>query len=199
MPNDNGEKMMTRKTWYGLVTVLLLSALTAGYLMADDDDDDEGGDHHERVGVVDRMHGANPRMLVPVDNKVWRTECASCHTLYHPALLPARSWLKIMTGLDKHFGENATLETKTRNEITAFLMANAADTRGGLRGARIAEALGDATPLRFTDTMYFKRKHHELSSAVFKRPTIGSPANCLACHPGANSGDFEEERVRIPR
>jgi hypothetical protein len=190
---------MTRKKWFTLIAVLVLSSLSAGILLADDDDDDDEGEH-ETIGSVDRAHGASPRMLVPADNAAWRTECAACHTLYHPALLPARSWTQMMGGLASHFGENATLDTKVRAEILGFLVANAADGRGGLRGARIAESIpAGQTPLRFTDTMYFKRKHHELAAAVYKRAKIGSPANCMACHPGANGGDFEEERVNIPR
>lgn len=188
---------MQTQYWLRLAAVLLLTLVPAGLILADDDDDDD--DDHDEIGLVDRTHGASPRMLVPAGNAAWRTECAACHTLYQPALLPARSWEKMMTGLAEHFGENATLDTRTRVEITGFLVANAAGRSGG-RGARIAETIPPAqTPLRITDTMYFKRKHHELSVSVYKRPKIGSPANCMACHPGANAGDFAEDRVKVPR
>jgi hypothetical protein len=34
---------------------------------------------------------------------------------------------------------------------------------------------------------------------MFKRAAIKSPANCTACHRDAAQGDFEEDRVRIPK
>ena len=39
----------------------------------------------------------------------WRTECSSCHIAYPARALPAASWKKIMSGLDKHFGVDASL------------------------------------------------------------------------------------------
>jgi hypothetical protein len=34
---------------------------------------------------------------------------------------------------------------------------------------------------------------------VWKRPKVGSPSNCMACHKGAEQGDFSEHAVAIPR
>ncbi|MDZ4210776.1 MAG: cytochrome C, partial [Methylotenera sp.] len=58
------------------------------------------------------------KQMPAVANAKWKAECGSCHMLYHPGLLPERSWNKMMAGLDKHFGENASLDTATRDEIT---------------------------------------------------------------------------------
>jgi hypothetical protein len=38
-----------------------------------------------------------------------------------------------------------------------------------------------------------------VSAATFKRAAIKSPANCTACHRDAAQGDFEDDRVRIPK
>ncbi|MDP3306630.1 hypothetical protein [Methylotenera sp.] len=38
-----------------------------------------------------------------------------------------------------------------------------------------------------------------MSSATFKRKSIGSAANCVACHKGAEKGDFSESQIKIPR
>ncbi len=56
-------------------------------------------------------------------------------------------------------------------------------------------------PLRITETAWFQRKHdsHEIRPEIWKRAAVKSPANCAACHPGAGKGDFEEDRIRIPR
>ena len=47
-----------------------------------------------------------PRDMPPA----YRQECASCHTAYPPGMLPAASWQRIMTGLDKHYGTDAALD-----------------------------------------------------------------------------------------
>ena len=138
--------------------------------------------------------------LPPVDNAKWKAECASCHSLYHPALLPDRSWRALMGGLDKHFGENASLDAATQKEIADFLAANAANRSNHRRAAKIAQSVpATATPLRISETPYFVRKHHEIGADVWKRKAIGSKANCVACHPDADKGNFAEDRIRIPR
>ena len=40
-------------------------------------------------------------------------ECAACHTAYPPGLLPAASWNRVVTGLDKHCGTDAALDAAT--------------------------------------------------------------------------------------
>jgi len=157
----------------------LIVALSAPTLVhaAEDEDEDEG------------------QSLPRVANANWKTECASCHTLYHPGLLPERSWRKLMSGLDKHFGENASLDPPAQREITDFLVKHSA--RAGSKYAKSVPA--SATPLRMTETNWFKREHRELRAEVWKRPKVGSSSNCMACHKGAEQGDFSEHGVAIPR
>lgn len=159
---------------------LILAASISGYLFADGD----GGD----------------RAFPSVNNAKWKSECASCHMLYHPALLPERSWRKMMASLDRHFGENAGVDAPTNKEIADFLAANAADRSNHRRARKIAQTIpAAATPLRSSDTAYFIRKHDELAAAVWQRKPIGSKANCTACHADAAQGNFDEHSVRIPR
>ncbi len=140
------------------------------------------------------------KALAPVSNPKWQAECSACHTLYHPGLLPERSWRRVMGSLDKHFGENASLDPVTQKEITAFLAANAADHADSRRSAKIAQSIpAGAAPLRITETAWFVRKHDEIRPDIWKRPKVGSAANCAACHSGAEKGDFAEANVRIPR
>lgn len=133
-------------------------------------------------------------------NAKWKAECSSCHMLYHPGLLPERSWKTMMVGLDKHFGENASLDQATRDEIANFLMLNAADKLDNRRSNRISQSIpANISPLRVSETRYFISKHDEISSSTFKRKAVGSASNCIACHRGAEKGDFSESQVRIPR
>ena len=132
----------------------------------------------------------------------WKAECSSCHMAYPPGYLPERSWRKLMTGLDKHFGENAGLDPVTTREITDYLVSNSAERSSDRRAGRFLGSLAaDAVPLRITETPYFRRKHdsREISPEVWKRPKVGSPANCTACHVGAERGDFSERNVKIPQ
>lgn len=179
--------------WMRLL-VLVVSVTSAGALLADGDRDSEERDEHKGV---ERASG----ILPPVSNAKWKAECGgSCHMLYHPALLPERSWVKVMAGLEKHFGENATLDKATRDEITTFLNANSSDKMNDRRSRRINQSITPSEePLRFTETEYFDARHDDISAATFKRKNIGSPANCVACHPMAEQGDYSENKVKIPR
>ena len=94
-----------------------------------------------------------------------------------------------MSGLDKHFGTDASLEPKTQTEITQWLMKNAATKE------KYAALAPDN---RITKTSWFIRKHDEVRPDVWKRAGVKSPANCSACHADATKGDFNEDRVRIP-
>jgi hypothetical protein len=121
----------------------------------------------------------------------YQQECASCHLAYPPGLLPAASWQRLMGGLERHFGTDASLDAESATLITRWLVANAGT------GRRVS-----ATPPpedRITRSAWFIHKHDEVAPSVWKRASIKSAANCLACHPGADRGDFEEDRVRIPK
>lgn len=169
-----------------LITLLAVFS-TSFWLLADDDD------HHERSRTLREL----PTMPT---HPTWKTECASCHQLYHPGLLPERSWKKMMSTLKDHFGENAELDAKAKADIEKFLTANSAENSNNRRAQKFLKSIASIeTPLRISDTPYFKRKHDEISPSVFKRKSIGSAANCLACHASAEKGYFDEHEVKIPK
>lgn len=124
-------------------------------------------------------------------NAKWAAECGGCHMAYPPGLLPASSWKKVMAGLDKHFGTNASLSAADTKEITDYLVKYASN-----------RWTSSAAPLRITDGQWFKTKHYdkkEISPAVWKRESVKSPGNCMACHSGADKGNFDEKSIRIPQ
>ncbi len=123
-------------------------------------------------------------------NAKFQQECAGCHMAFPPGLLPAASWTKMMAGLDKHFGVDASLTPAETTEITHFLVKNASNRWSA-----------STTPLRITDAAWFKTKHNsrEIAPDVWKRAAIKSPSNCSACHAGADKGDFNEHNIRIPK
>ena len=122
------------------------------------------------------------------DNARWKAECGSCHLAYPPQLLPAPAWRRIMAGLDKHFGADASLDPAAAAEIGAFLETHAG--RGRRANARI---------LRISESAWFRHQHDEVPAAAWTRPSVTSAANCAACHRAAERGDFSERNIRIPR
>jgi mono/diheme cytochrome c family protein len=150
--------------------VLLLTGGMMSIAHAEDDDDDE------------RAPTAN--------NVLWQTECGSCHVAFPPRLLPAESWRTVMSGLDKHFGSDASLDPAATREIGAFLQKNAGSNRHTSSGKPV---------LRITETRWFVREHDEVPDRVWKNPKVKSASNCAACHTGAESGNFNEHGIRIPK
>lgn len=142
------------------------------------------------LGACAKSNGEDrgrPVMPAHADAK-WQAECSSCHVAYPPGLLPAASWKKIMSALDKHFGTDASLSPPDTQEITLFLEKNASN-RWSAKSA----------PLRITESQWFKSKHSEVGAAIWQRAAIKSHSNCSACHSGAGKGDFDEDRVHIPK
>lgn len=119
-------------------------------------------------------------------------ECGSCHMVYLPQFLPQRSWRALLSGLNNHFGENASLDPATSKVILDYLVQHAADMPG--QDHRFIRGLAEtATPLRISDTPYWIRRHSEIPPEVFTHPKVQSKANCSACHQDAAKGGFEDE------
>jgi hypothetical protein len=103
-------------------------------------------------------------------SSIWQTECGICHMAFPPALLTQNNWQQMMQRLDKHFGVNASLEPKTRDEIAAFLQRNSGSSWG-----RSSESL------RITETGWFVKRHRS-GIAMLEKGRIKSLADCQVCH-----------------
>jgi hypothetical protein len=106
----------------------------------------------------------------------YRSECGSCHVAYPARLLPAASWRQLMASLDRHFGSDASLEARANEEIGRYLAANA---------GRRAPPPG-AEP-RITATRWFLKEHKG------EIPPAKNPADCIACHAGAEQGNYDDD------
>ena len=108
---------------------------------------------------------------------------------FPPALLTAPDWKRVMARLDKHYGDNATLDERTRRELESFLVRNAAiDSR----------MAGDGDPPRLTTSAWFQRKHRKVSATLWSDPRVKSAANCAGCHPRAEQGSYSEREITLP-
>lgn len=151
-----------------------------------------GGEARGDSGGDDLM----PRLT----HKNWQQECASCHLAYPPSMLPKASWRRMMGGLEQHFGENASLDPATQADILRFLEANAADSGTSRMGDKVMQRMDTKeAPLRITETRWFVRKHDEVPRTTWTRKSVGSAANCAACHRQAEKGLFDEDTVNIPK
>ena len=94
-----------------------------------------------------------------------------------------------MNGLDKHFGETATLDPKDYQEILGVLVSNA-----GTKWGRVNSESG----MRLIDTAWFSHKHANIPNKFWFDDAVKSPSNCIACHIKADKGDWSEESTQTP-
>jgi nitrate/TMAO reductase-like tetraheme cytochrome c subunit len=200
---------MTKKKkyiWFIAVTCLLAGSAIFGVFLAERHEREEkdhhrvyartGSDGHEKDHNHENRHPLRP---VSVRNENYKNNCGGCHLAYPPDLLPAASWNKILNRLEDHFGEALSLDDLTREEIRKYLTKNSADRSGTETAGKILRNPGGSTPTRITEVAYIRKKHREIASEVFKRKSVGSFSNCLACHKGAEQGDFDDDQAAIPR
>jgi mono/diheme cytochrome c family protein len=119
----------------------------------------------------------------------YQQECASCHVAYPPGMLPARSWQRVMNGLDKHFGTDASIDAAMTESISRWLQSHAGADR------RVSE---EPPQDRITRSAWFARKHRKVEPAVWQLPSVKRAANCAACHTGAERGRFDDDELRAP-
>lgn len=133
--------------------------------------------------------------VAPVTDPAVQQECGSCHMVFPPQFLPQRSWRRLMETLEDHFGDNASLGEEPRQAILTYLLAHAADgPQTGRQGRKFTQGLSPGqTPLRITETPRWQREHRKVPSARWTSPEVKSKANCLACHPRAAQGLYEDE------
>lgn len=136
--------------------------------------------------------------LAPATNERYREECGGCHLAFLPELLSAKDWVDVMESPSQHFGDDLTLAPAVTQELSNYLVANAAKDKNAAHSSPIAAKSGN--PPRITETIYCKNRHQEISLGWVKRNSrVGSYANCQACHPDADQGNFAEEELKIPR
>jgi len=130
--------------------------------------------------------------IIKVSNPKWLAECGACHLAFPSRFLPAESWREVMSGLDKHFGSDASLDDESVREITTFLVDNA-------RRKKTSPTASGKWPLRITETRWFRSEHAEAASRVKNNPRVKSMANCAICHTQADIGDYSERNIQIPK
>lgn len=204
----NGIKMAEANTpkatahaW--LAVLMLLAMLGFGgwwfYYVIDKGLDNQPWHATLETGLSEAAHVKFVGKQLP-DNKLWRDECGSCHAVFYPALLPARSWQKMMAEQDQHFDSDLGLDNATTAEVLKFMVDNSADKHLTEAAFKIEQSVPEEqTPLRITETPYWIKKHHEVTTADWVNPLVLSKSNCAACHSDADEGTFEDGAMQIPK
>lgn len=133
------------------------------------------------------MANAGKEKFSVPDHPKWKKECGSCHIPFPPQLLTKENWQRLMEELGRHFDANAMLDAGDNKELLDFLQRYASQS-----------GRNSAPSMRITDTPWFARKHHEISSDTWSDPAVKSRANCAACHINAERGDWSESSIKIP-
>lgn len=141
------------------------------------------------MGTLSSAQADGGRLMPGSVPKAYTQECAACHTAYPPGVLPARSWQRIMSGLEQHYGTDASLDPATVKQLGDWLQAYAGTYK------RVAE---EPPQDRITRSAWFVRKHRKIDAAVWKHASVKSAANCAACHTQADSGTYDEDKLQFP-
>jgi len=131
---------------------------------------------------------------------IYKKECGSCHMAFPPNALPEKSWKIMMAGLQDHFGDDASIEESSRKGIEDYLVKNSAEKSLEEASIKFIRSIGkENPPLRITEIRYWKEKHKSVPQDVYRRETIKSKINCVACHKWSEYGSFEDTDIKIPR
>lgn len=145
------------------------------------------------VVLFGRAQAGGGHFYPAVADPVVQEECGGCHLAYSPAMLPARSWQKLMGGLDQHFGDNAALDAALAERIGRYLADNAADAAGQPYGRQLMRGMAAAAaPLRITELPAWQRAHRSVPAWEWAHRDVRSRANCVACHADATRGFYDQ-------
>lgn len=132
---------------------------------------------------------ARDEKISPINHALTNEECSACHFAFPPSMLAAASWTDMMTTLESHFGEDASLDEDSVASITNYLNSNSADT--SWIGNRFSRGQTNDWPIRITETDHWLREHKNQSFKTEDFEDIYR-SDCEACHDKAANGDFRE-------
>ena len=147
------------------------------------------------VAASTEIDAGNPAELFTKDDS-YIDECGTCHIAYPPMLLPAKSWLKLMSEIENHFQENAELDAETSAHISEYLTQNSMDTVSDSTVSHWLTSVPTDPPIRITELPAFITDHEDAYSRMgesAKEAGFFSP--CRDCHKEANDGIFSKDRL----
>ena len=152
------------------------------------------------LGVRDNPLTAPHQAAVDYEkaHPLFANECASCHTLYPPSLLPERAWRTLMADLGNHFGDDASLGGADTESILDYLVANAAEHSTSEASVKLLASMPNQDIIAVTQTPFWKRTHRKIAPEVFERNAVKNKANCQACHSDVERGMLDDTNIAVP-
>ncbi|KIM11376.1 MAG: hypothetical protein KU37_07035 [Sulfuricurvum sp. PC08-66] len=98
--------------------------------------------------------------------------CVECHIYYPPTMLPRDEWRAMMTNLEEHYGDDASVEEDSQAAMLAEYEAMTID-RVRFKEGRFNTSV--------TTTDYWKKEHKAFDEAYFKRHDL-KKTQCQKCH-----------------
>jgi hypothetical protein len=155
-----------------------------------------------QANTCEASHHGKQLSVAPAFYPPYLKECGSCHFAYPPGLLPSTSWQAILADLGNHFGDDAEVDEDMQQDLTRYLVTNAADYVAIYPlSIHILQSLSGykKPPLRITDTPYISYRHWQIPfSRIENNPKVKSLSHCNKCHQHAEDGVFKRHDVSIP-
>ncbi len=152
------------------------------------------------VGLSGWLDGYQKHQANAAPDKVimgaWERECSSCHLAYSPALLPMRSWRRMLHEQDAHFGEDLFLREVKIRELLAEAGSVAAPSWAAWKLGQAAAP--DASPQRISELGFWREVHSKLPETAYQAPISAGRHDCEACHRDGHSGIFHPRMIYNP-
>ena len=101
-----------------------------------------------------------------------------------------------MGGLENHFGDDASLDEKTNQDILTFLLKNSAETSTMKPSFNFLNSIKNQDIIAMTKTTYWEKTHKKIPKEIFENSEVKSVANCKACHSDIEKGLIENENIK---
>ncbi|WP_419261731.1 cytochrome C [Campylobacter fetus] len=136
----------------------------------------------------------------PVDNDLYKKECASCHFGYQPGLMSSKSWIWIMQNLENHYGSDANIDEQSSKDILAYLLSNASEKALMYkRSVKLTKSMQNGVLYKsITEIPYHIKKHKKLEKWMINQKEVKTLSNCSACHKYADKGMYGKKGIDIP-
>ena len=138
--------------------------------------------------VLSASMRARDENISPVNHGLTLEECSACHLAFPAAMLSSTAWTRLMSSLESHFGEDASLDEDSVSAITNYLKLNSADS--SWIGNRFSRWQTNDWPIRITETDHWLREHKNQSFRKALNFDDINQSNCVVCHDNAANGDY---------
>lgn len=123
-----------------------------------------------KIGTVDPVPGR-----LQLGQELYLESCRTCHIALPPAVLPSKTWQRILEDPTEHYGQ----------QLPPIIRPSLLLIWDYLRTFSRPELEKEKVPFRMEDSRYFKALHPKVPL-----PQPVRMSSCIQCHPSANQYNF---------